>query len=168
LNTFIHRFSTPLMAGLFLVSMISGIALFFHWLSPVFHSMHEWLSILLLLPFVLHTFKNWRGLVNYARRKTLMLPLLASLLVTVPFAVNGLAAAPGGNPAFRALPLMTEASLSELAPVLKTTPDSLLTDLRQRGYQADSPEQTLQAIAAASGTTANAILFAVMPAAGGR
>lgn len=164
MSSFIHRFATPLMTGLFVVSAVSGFALFFHWLPPVFHSMHEWLSMLLLLPFVLHTWKNWKGLVNYARRKTLLVPLLASILVAAPFAVNGFTAGAGGNPAFRAIPLMTQAPLSELAPVLNTTPDSLLSDLRQRGYKAESAEQSLEAIAASSGAAANELLFALMPA----
>lgn len=162
-KSFIHRFATPLMTGLFIVSTVSGVALFFHWGSGLFHSMHEWLSMLLLLPFVLHAWKNWKLLVNYARRKTLLIPLLASLLVAVPFAVNGFTASQGGNPAFRTVALLSQAPLSELAPVLKTTPEMLLSDLQQRGYKADSAQQSLDAIAAASGAPANQLLFAMLP-----
>ena len=49
----LNRYATPLITGLFLVSMISGIALFFHWGSAWFHGMHEWLSMVLIVPFVL-------------------------------------------------------------------------------------------------------------------
>ena len=130
MNTFINRFATPLTTGLFLVSLVSGVALFFHWVPGAFHAMHEWLSMFLLVPVALHVWKNWKGLMGYLRHKTLLIPLLASLLVAVPFTVSGLTGSRGGNPAFRAIPLLTQAPLSDLAPVLKTTPDALLATSR--------------------------------------
>jgi len=162
-KTFVNRYATPLITGLFVVSTVSGIALFFHWIPPVFRAMHEWLSMLLLLPFVLHLWKNWNALLAYFRRKTIWLPLAASLVVAVPFAAMGLSGGPGGNPAFRAVGLLTQAPLSELAPVLETTPEALLADLEARGYPAASADATLSAVAAATGTPANELLFALLP-----
>jgi hypothetical protein len=166
LKAFMNRLATPLTTGLFAVSTISGVALFFHWAPGAFHAMHEWLSILLLLPFAFHVWKNWNALLGYARRRTLLLPLAASLLVALPFAVSGMMAAGnrGGNPAFRVLPLLTQARLSELAPVLKTTPDALLANLKQRGHKADSTDATLSTVAAASGVPASELLIALLPA----
>lgn len=164
MHTLINRFATPLTTGLFIVSAISGIALFFHWSQGEFHAMHEWLSMLLIVPFALHVWKNWRGLVGYAKRKTLLIPLVASLLVALPFAVSGFMGSNGGNPAFRAIPLMTQAHLSDLAPLLKTTPDALLATLKQQGYQAQSTDETIDALATAANKQASEILFAVMPA----
>ena len=162
---FINRYATPLITGLFLVSLISGIALFFHWLPSAFHGMHEWLSMVLIVPFALHIWKNWNGLVNYFRRNTIWIPLVASLVVAAPFAVPSMTgASSGGNPAFRAIPLMTQARLADIAPVLKTTPDKLMTKLQQRGYKVASTEQSLNAVAAASGKQASELLFAVFPA----
>jgi hypothetical protein len=57
----LSRYATPLITGLFIVSLVSGVALFFHLGSAWFHSMHEWLSMVLILPFVLHIWKNWRA-----------------------------------------------------------------------------------------------------------
>jgi len=163
MKTFINRFATPLITGLFVVSTISGIALFFHWVPPAFHAMHEWLSMLLLLPFVLHVWKNWNALLGYVRRKTIWVPLAASVLIAVPFAVIGMTAGQGGNPAFRAVGLLTQAPLAELAPVLHRTPDALIADLGARGYDA-SAEASLESLSAASGTPANELLFALLPA----
>ena len=165
MKTFINRFATPLTTGLFAVSTVSGVALFFHWQSGLFHSMHEWLSMLLLAPFVLHVWKNWNGILGYIRRKTLWVPLVACLVVALPFAVMGLSGGPGGgNPAFRAVALMTQAPLTDLAPMLQTTPEALLADLQARGYQAASIDATLSVVAADSGAPANEVLFAVLPA----
>ncbi|REF89119.1 hypothetical protein DES32_0334 [Methylovirgula ligni] len=165
MGQFINRFATPLITGFFVVSAVSGVALFFHWVPGAFHAMHVWLSMVLLLPFLLHIWKNWRPLLAYAKRGTLVVPLLACLAVAVPFAVSGLSGGGrGGNPAFRTVALMTQARISEVAPVLKTTPDALLAALKQRGYQARSADETLDAIAAASGKPASEVLLAVIPA----
>lgn len=161
---FINRFATPLTTGLFAVSTVSGVALFFHWLPATFHGMHEWLSMVLLLPFAFHVWKNWRPLLNYARNGTLALPLIASLIIAVPFAVSGLSGAGGGNPAFRVASVMTQATLSDLAPVLKTSPDALVARLKVKGFPASSTDQTLQAIAAAAGKPATEALLSVIPA----
>ena len=163
MNRTLSRFATPFTTGLFAVSTVSGVALFFHWQSSLFHSMHEWLSMVLLLPFVLHLWKNWPAFLGYIKRKTIWMPLAVSLVVALPFAYAGLAGGPGGNPAFRAVGLMTQAPIAELAPLLDTTPDALLAELQQRGYPAASAEQTLAAVAETAGTPANRLLFDLLP-----
>jgi hypothetical protein len=164
LTRFMNRLATPLMTGLFVVSTVSGVALFFHWLPVAFHTMHVWLSMVLLIPFVFHVWRNWRSLVGYARRGTLVIPLVLSLVVAVPFAVSGLSGGGrGGNPGFRMIALMTQARLADLAPVLKTTPGALLAALKQRGYEAQSTDETLDAIATASGKSASELLLVVAP-----
>jgi hypothetical protein len=162
-RSFTSRFATPLTTGLFVVSAVSGVALFFRWASPAFHSMHEWLSLVLLVPFVLHVSKNWKSLVGYGRRGTLLVPLLAAFVVALPFAWSGLTG-PVRGPAQRLVPVMTQARLSDLAPVLRTTPDALLAALRQRGFDARSADETLATVAATSGRPATEALFAVTPA----
>ena len=86
MNLILNRLATPLTLGLFAVSTISGVALFLHVGQGYFHAMHEWLSIVLLAPFVLHVWKNWNPLVIYARRGALLWPVLASVAIAVPFA----------------------------------------------------------------------------------
>ncbi|WP_193179350.1 DUF4405 domain-containing protein [Nisaea sediminum] len=158
-----NRYATPLTTGLFAVSAVSGIALFFHWAPAAFHGMHEWLSIALLLPFGLHLWKNWPAFAAYVRRGALTIPLALSVAVAVPFAVPALTGnASGGNPAFKAVSLLTEAPLSDLAPVLKTTPQALRARLESDGFKAASDGATLSQIAADAGSEANRLLFALM------
>lgn len=163
LARFINRFATPITTGLFVVSAISGVALFFHWLPRAFHSMHVWLSMVLLLPFALHVWKNWRPLLTYAKRGTLVVPLVASLVVAAPFAVSGVTIdGRGGNPTARTLALMTQARISDLAPVLKITPDEMLAALERQGYQVRSTDQTLGEVASASGKRGTEALSALI------
>ena len=146
LKNLINRYATPLTTGFFLVSLVSGVALFFHWASGLFHAMHEWLSMLLLLPFALHMWKNWGPLMGYIKRKTLFVPLLLSVLIAVPFAVSSVGTQ-GGNPAFAAVQLVTKAPLADSAALFKKTPDELVAQLRQRGYAVASSGDNLNQIA---------------------
>jgi hypothetical protein len=162
LNDFMHRYGTPLTAGLFAVSAVSGVALFFHWAPRTFHAMHEWLSVVLLAPFALHLLKNWKPLLAYARRKTLLIPLVLSVLVAVPFALTA-GKGRGGNPAVQTVTLMTQASLADLAPVLQATPEELLRHLQRQGYKAGSTRDSVAAIATASQARASDVLYAMLP-----
>ena len=160
-----NRLATPLTTGLFVISAISGVALFFRWVPGAFHTMHVWLSMVLLVPVVLHVWRNWRSLLGYARRGALAVPLVLCLVAAVPFAVVGLngGGRRGGNRASRMVTLIAQARLTDLAPVLKTTPDTMLATLRQRGFSAQSAEETLDAVATASGKQPTEVLLAVMP-----
>jgi hypothetical protein len=162
LKHFMHRYGTPLTAGLFLVSAVSGVALFFHWSSATFHRMHEWLSMLLLAPFALHMVKNWKPLLAYAKRRTLLMPLLLCVVVAVPFALTA-GKSRARNPAFQTVALMTRATLEELAPIIGTAPEDLLRKLQARGYKANSTRDTPSDIARASAVPSNDVLFALMP-----
>jgi len=157
-----HRYGTPLTVGLFAVSAISGVALFFHWSSATFHSMHEWLSMLLLAPFALHMAKNWKPLLAYAKRRTLLIPLVLSVAIAVPFALTA-GKGRAGNPAFQTVALMTRASLEDLAPVLRQPSQDMLRRLQDRGYRVSSTRDTPADIAAASAVTANEVLFVLLP-----
>ena len=167
MNRYFDRYATPLITGFFIVSAVSGVALFFRWTPSAFHAMHEWLSMVLLVPFALHLWKNWRGLVGYLKRKSLVIPLALSVLVAVPFAYNGLTASSGGSPAGRTIGLLTGTPIAVLAPVLKTTPDALVAKLKEKGYANAAPDSTLSALAAGGGTPASQILFSLMPRRGG-
>lgn len=163
MEAFVNRYGTPLVTGLFLVSAVSGVALFFHWMPKAFHGMHEWLSMVLLVPVAVHVWKNWNALLGYLRRKALLLPLAVCAAAAVAFVIPALGGAPGGNPAFRAIPLLTQARIADLAPILKTTPKVLTATLEQRGFTVASSDETLDAVAARRGVPASQVLIALLP-----
>ena len=165
MNNLIHRYATPLTTGLFIISAVSGVALFFHWAPRTFHEMHEWLSMAWLAPFAFHVWKNWNALMNYLKRGTLLIPVFVCILVAVPFAWSAMS---GGQrsapPGVAAIGLMTQARLADLAPVFKSTPEALLAGLKQKGFEVQSADQTLDAVARASGKSTNETLSAVLAA----
>ncbi len=162
MKSFLNRYATPLTLGLFAVSGISGIALFFHVSQGVFHGMHEWLSMVLLAPFAFHLWKNWGAMMGYVRRRALLIPLAATLIAAAAFAIPSLTQAERGSP-FKAVQLMIKTPLKDLAPVLKTSPDALQAALQQRGYKIASSNDTLDSVAASSGVPAMKLLLDVIP-----
>jgi hypothetical protein len=159
---FINRYATPATLGLFAISAVSGVALFLHMGQGLFHSMHEWLSLLLLAPFAFHVWRNWGAMTGYIRRGTLAVPLAASLAAAAVFAVPALMQGERGSP-FKAVQLMTQTPLKELAPVLKTSPDALQAALRSHGYTVASANDTLASVASSAGVPAMKLLMEAMP-----
>lgn len=152
-NNALHRYATPFTAALFIISAVSGAALFFHWQGGLFHLMHVWLSMVLLVPFVLHIWRNWRATLGYFRHRTIYIPAIICLLVAVIFAINGLAAAGRrSNPMFAVMQTLTAAPIANLAPLMHTTPDRLVERLKDKGLKVDSDQVSLDQIASASGT----------------
>jgi hypothetical protein len=160
LNSLLSRYATPLTLGLFAVSTVSGVALFFHLAPGAFHGVHEWLSMLLLVPVALHVWKNWGPLKGYIRRGTLIWPVALTTLAGLAFVMPSLGGSTGGGPPpLRAARLMTQARLVDLAPVLRTTPDGLQERLRQQGFKVESTDDTLVAVTAPAGVPAEGVLF---------
>ena len=161
MNTFIKKYSTPFITGLFVVSAISGTALFFHWLPGMFHSMHTWLSMVLLLPFFLHVWRNWAQFLLYFRNPSMLVACGVSLVAAVGFVV--LTGHAGGNPAQRVFPLLTHAPITTLAPLFHATPDELAAHLTQAGYSVHSTDETLEELAADANQRPNDVLMKLLP-----
>lgn len=162
----LSRYATPLITGIFLVSFVSGLALFFHVGTGTFHAMHEWLSLALLVPFVLHLWKNWRPMTGYLRGTPMAVALALSIVAALPFAwpkvETGRA---GGPPQFALAHEVLTHSPVEIAPVLGTTPDDLVARLEAGGFIVTDPGQALTEIAATSGRTEAELAQALLPAA---
>ena len=108
----------PLTTGLFLVSLISGIALFFHWGGGLFHGMHEWLSMVLIVPFVLHIWKNWRPFSTYFKRPAMGIALALSLVAAAAFMLPT-GSQGSGNPLVAVLGKLQASSVETVAPVFR-------------------------------------------------
>lgn len=135
----IQRYATPLITGLFIVSLVSGIALFFHVGQAYFHGMHEWLSMVLILPFVLHLWKNWRAMTTYFAKPAFAVAMGLSLVGGAVFAYQGANNASGGPPQM-ALARMILASLPRRWHHCSTSlPKSLPRNLPQRVSQPRRP-----------------------------
>ena len=130
----LSRYATPLITGLFLVSLVSGIALFFHIGPTAFHGMHEWLSMVLILPFLLHLWKNWKPMLCYLRRAPMAISLALSVAAAAAFFLpSGTGQERGGPVQFRLAEQVLHATPEAAAPVFGVTEEALLTRLQAAG-----------------------------------
>ena len=153
--SFFNRYATPFTAGLFLVSLISGVALYFGVAQGYFHQMHEVLSMVLIVPFVLHIWKNWRPLQNYLKRAPMYVAAALSLVAALYYVVPQIGAArTGGRPMPAQFTLgqrVLTSSVSSVAPMLGLTADELAAKLTDAGLSVASNDSSLDSIAQASG-----------------
>ena len=146
------RYATPAITGLFLVSLISGVALFFHVGGGLFNGMHEWLSMVLIVPFILHLWKNWRPMTAYLKKPPMTVALLLSLLAATPFAyLASQGGGRGGPPQIALAHRLFERNAREFAPLVGLTGDGLVLKLKDAGFAAADPSLSLSAIAEKSG-----------------
>lgn len=150
--SFLSRYATPAITGLFLVSLVSGVALFFHLQSGLFKEMHEWLSMVLILPFVLHLWKNWKPMTAYFRRAPMAIALILSLVAGLGFAIAASQGTGSGGPPQIALAhRLFERRAEDVAPRFGTTGEALITRLKGAGFTAADPALPLKDIASRSG-----------------
>lgn len=161
--TILNRYATPFLSGIFLVSLISGLALFFHWGPGGLHPMHEWLSLLLIVPLVLHLWKNWRPMSSYLRHAPMAVATALSVALAAIFLLPGGEAGAGGNPAVALAGKVAAASPAELAPLLDTTPDAILAALRDSGIALADAAQPVAPAADAAGKTTMDVAAALGP-----
>lgn len=156
----LFRYATPLVTGFFLISLITGVFLYFHTGPAAFRPIHEILSLVLIVPFVLHVWRNWRAFLSYFRRPPMAIGLAVSLLAAAWFFVpSGApeAAQRGGPPAFAVAQSVMAHSAAEVAPLFGTTGEGLLARLADAGFTVRDPSQPLSEIAAGSGRDVSAL-----------
>lgn len=159
----LHRYATPLITGLFLVSLVSGAALFFHLGSSWFRDMHEWLSLVLALPFVLHIWRNWKPMVSYVRRPPFAIAMAASLAAAAAFVVLPGEGGSGGPPQFALSHAIVSHPAVEVAPLVGTTPEALVASLKAKGFTAADSATALADIATKSGKSEFELIAALLP-----
>jgi hypothetical protein len=161
------RYATPLTTWLFLISLVSGVALFFGVGNQYFREMHEILSMLLIVPFVLHVWRNWRTLVGYFRRSAMWVSTVVCLAAAGAFAYEGAGASSGSNPRMAAFGALNNASVTALAALARTDEATVTERLKAIGVEVKSAEDTVAGLAKASGQDSFDLLGAALTATSG-
>lgn len=152
MNDTFQKYATPVMTWLFVISLVSGLALFLHLGTQYFREMHEWLSLVLIIPFVLHVWKNWRPFLAYFKRWPMKLSLAACAAVAVAFAAPAaLGTSSGGNPAVAIASAVESSTIAEVSPVFNLTSEELTAAITKAGYTVSSPDKVIKDIAVESG-----------------
>ncbi|MHB0982327.1 MAG: DUF4405 domain-containing protein [Thiobacillus sp.] len=133
---------TPIAAGAFLISAVTGVLIFFHVDSGLNKFAHEWLSWVLLGAVALHMAANFSGFRRHlgSHRGQILLGLFV-LVLGLSFAGSGANSEPPFAPPIRAL---SAAPLATLAEVAQLSPEALRERLAEAGIQPVSGEQSLR------------------------
>ena len=165
MSAFVSRWATPLITGLFVVSLISGIAIFFGVGRAAFTGMHEWLSMVLVIPFVLHLQKNWRPFLAYFRRAPMRVASALSLVAALAFAAPSIIAGGSGAPPERMLiQLLPSRTVAQIAPLLGMAATDLEAALVNAGLKVTSPDEALSQISKDSSVTTSQVLAVALAA----
>ncbi len=133
---------TPLTAGAFLLSAVTGILIFFHLDTGLNKLAHEWLSWALLSGVLLHVAANFAGFKRHLKsRLGLALMGVFALILALSFFVSG---QQKREPPFMAsVRALSEAPLSTVALVAKLSPAQIRASLTAQGLPAASDEQSV-------------------------
>ncbi|MBU0621007.1 MAG: DUF4405 domain-containing protein [Gammaproteobacteria bacterium] len=132
---------TPVTAGAFLLSGVTGVLIFFHADTGANKFVHEWLSWVLLGGAVLHVLANLGGFKTHlttVRGKSLIGAFV--LVLAASFIPLGGADEPPFVQPIRAL---SQAPLTTLAQVAQITPEILRDRMLKEGLQPTSDQQSL-------------------------
>lgn len=151
MKSLLMRYATPFITGLFIVSLISGIGLFLHLGPAGFRGMHEWLSMLLILPFGLHLWKNWRAMLAYFKRSPMAIALALSLAAALPFLIPTTGDRADGPPQFQLAHRLLGQPAPAVAAALGIPEAALTTALTQAGIPLAPADQPLSQAATAAG-----------------
>ena len=132
---------TPVVAGAFLLSAVTGVLLFFHVDSGLNKIVHEWLSWVLLAGVAMHVIVNFSGLKRHlgTRRGQAFIGLFA-LILGLSFAGPGEKSEPPFMQPIRAL---SATPLTTLAEVARLSPAELQERLSKAGLQPTTDQQRL-------------------------
>lgn len=158
------RYATPFTTGLFVVSLVSGVLIFFHIGSGAFKGMHEWLSMVLILPFALHLWRNWRPFVAYFKHLPMAVALIVSLVAGGLFFIPAGGGNAGGPPQIAFARALLRNTVSDIAPLVGETPESLTARLNAAGFAA-TPDAVLSDVQAKAGKSDAQLIAALTPGA---
>ncbi len=161
----LRRYATPLITGLFLISLVSGVALFFHVGTSAFREMHEILSLVLVAPFVLHVWRNWRAMVSYVGRVPFTAAMAVSLAAAIAFAwpaMTGSQSSAGGPPPMALANEVIAHAPKDVAPLLGVSAEEMVSALKDKGFAAASPESPLNETARQAGKDSFELMAALV------
>lgn len=153
-----HRLSvrdvtTVATIGTFIITGVTGLLMFFHLNTGLMKLLHEWGSWAFVAAVLAHSAVHWRCLPRLARSPAMLLVLALCAgtvaLSAVPIGGRSLA---GGPPVIRkVVQKFEQASLQEIAALVKSTPEEIKAQLESAGIQVSDVSMPLAKIAEQNG-----------------
>ena len=151
MSTTIRSWATPLSAGAFTISAVTGVLIFFDVEIGVVEPMHKWLSWLLVCAIAFHIVANWKQFTGYLSKKPALGIITLALLTTIAAVLPIFGEEEKESPAKLAAYALASSSLETVAQVVKTTPAALTEKLGAKGIVVKQPTETIVEIAKSNG-----------------
>lgn len=138
-----HRpWITPVVIGVFGLSAVTGVLMFFHLDSGLNKTAHEWLSWAMVIGVSLHVLLNLPAFKRYFTQTTgrVVIGLFALVLALSFIPAGGSGGEPGFAPPVRAL---AKAPITVLAQVAGTSTDEVKAKLQAQGLTVTSDQQSV-------------------------
>ncbi|NTV66220.1 MAG: DUF4405 domain-containing protein [Chlorobaculum sp.] len=164
MNATLKSLATPLAAGAFIISAVTGTLIFFDVEIGAVEPVHKWLSLLLLGGIALHMLSHWNAFSGYFSRK----PALAVMGMALAVAGGSMLPVFGEEEegekrnAKAAVHALEATSLETVAQVVKSRPEELTVRLKAAGISVNSPSATITDIARSNGKESAEVLGAIL------
>ena len=160
-----RNWATPLATGMFIISAVTGVLLFFHIDIGQARFVHKWQSWVLVAGAVFHTAANWSGFKRHFTHRTGIAIIGISLLVTLMTVSPFFGSDEKGKKrvtAMASMKILQESQLSTVASLIGQPPDWLQAKLEERGIRADDHGLTLREIAKMNGVEGRSVLTIIL------
>ena len=134
---------TPFSAGMFLISAVTGVMLFFHLGVGLTHGVHEWISWALLAGVALHLAVNFAAIKKFLLNAR-GLAILSCCCVVLLFSSFSSGGGKGGSATGVMVDRLTGVPLTTLAQVAGVEVEQLRARLSEAGLTWQSDEQSLR------------------------
>jgi len=141
--------TTPLVAGAFIISAFTGLLLFFHLEPGIVEPVHEWASWLIVIAALLHLLTHWKSFTVYLKKAGPLLLLAGGLSVAAlslyPWVEEE------ENPRKKAVAMLENARIADVAPIVDSSEDVLILRLAHNGIKVYDPGDSIEKTAEKNG-----------------
>jgi len=142
----LQQWTTPLTIGSFVLSAVTGVLIFFHLNIGWVKTAHTWFSWLLVAGGIGHVMANWNLCTRYFSKPVGRVIIAACLVLTLT-AFMPLDIGKKENPFIAMTKALAVMPITDIAQVVKKSPDEVMNDLRGKNIAVNEERQTVAEIA---------------------
>lgn len=134
----LRPWATPLTVGTTLVTLVTGVLLFFHLAPGLTRVSHEWIGMIMVAAVAAHLVLNWRAFTTYFKRPIgLSIMALGVAATALTFALAPAREGNTGSPVGQVMRVMGDAEIGAIAALAHKDIASVLAELSGAGVTAD-------------------------------
>jgi ABC-type Na+ efflux pump permease subunit len=160
-----YSLGTALTILLSVVICVTGVMLFLKIGVNAVKEAHEWLSLVFVAAVIAHAIRNRRPILRYAKVRSFwvatVIVIAATAFFVLPSIMGGGEGGHGGSPMMRTMEVLGNASVAQIAAIMKTPENDLVERLRAKGFEVPNAQIAISELAT-KGHMRPPDLFAIM------